>query len=126
MRENFGFEGLKVYQKAIELTDKVFSISNGFSKRVQFSLGEQIRRASLSIPNNIAEGSGRRHRAEKKQFFQTALSSAFECVPILTIALRQNEITQQDYDQIYESCYEISKMVSGLIKSVDKMLNAKN
>jgi four helix bundle protein len=126
MKQQFIFEKLGVYQKAVEFANKAFSISNRFSQKVQFSLGDQLRRASLSIPNNIAEGSGRRHRAEKRQFFRTALSSAFECIPIITIALKQNEIVQKEYDQIYGSCYEISKMISGLIKSVDKIQNAKN
>jgi len=126
MKQQFIFEKLDVYQKAVEFANQAFSMSSEFSQKVQFSVGDQLRRASLSVPNNIAEGSGRRHRAEKKQFFRMALSSAFECIPILTVALKQNQIAQKEYDQIYGSCYEISKMISGLIKSVDKIQNAKN
>ena len=119
--KRFDFEKLEVYQKAVDFSDRAFSISKKFGREVQFSLGEQFRRAALSTANNIAEGSGRRHRAEKRQFFQTALSSAFECIPILTIALRQNEMTETDYASMYDSSYELSKMLSGLIKSVNRL-----
>jgi len=121
MFKKFDFEKLEVYQKTVDFTDKVFSITKEFSQKVQFSLGDQLRRAALLIANNIAEGSGRRHKAEKKQFSQTSLASAFECIPVLTISLRQKEIAEDTYKSMYLECYNISKMLSGLIKSVEKL-----
>ena len=115
----FIFENLDVYQKAVEFANQVFSLSNNFHQINQFSLGEQLRRSALSISSNIAEGAGRKHKKEKKQFFQTALASAFECVPQLKIALLQSEINQEQFSSLYEECFVMSKMLSSLIKSVD-------
>ena len=115
----FIFENLDVYQKAIEFGNRVFETTKNFNQKIQFSLGDQLRRSALSISSNIAEGAGRKHKKEKKQFFQTALSSAFECVPQLKIALLQAEIDQEQFSSLYEACFVISKMLSSLIKSVD-------
>ena len=52
----FDFENLEVYQKALNFTDEVFSVTLNFRKEIQYSLGDQFRRATLSICNNLAEG----------------------------------------------------------------------
>ena len=116
MRE-FSFERLEVYQRGINFIDKAFEISDKLTNRVQYSVGDQFRRASLSIANNIAESSGRKSKKEKLQFLGFAQASAFECVPILTILQRRKYIFQKEFEYMYKECYEISKMLSGLMKS---------
>jgi len=90
----FEIEGsaLEVYQKAIEFTDKIFNITLRFRKEIQYSLGDQFRRASLSICNNLAEGSDKQTVNSKVQFYVFALDSARECVPMLTLSLKQKQI----------------------------------
>ena len=126
MEKKIDFEKLNVYQKAIKFVNTCFELSNNFSTKVQFSLGDQLRRAALSIITNIAEGSGRRHVKEKKQFYQTSLSSCFECIAIITICLSGKQITQDEFNSLYTQCLTLSKMLSGLIKSVNELSKTKN
>jgi four helix bundle protein len=71
----------------------------------------------LSIANNVVEGSGRRSKAEKSRFWSFAQSSAFECVPLLTILHDRKYIIQGSYKTMYDECFQISKMLSGLMKT---------
>ncbi|MBI2252902.1 MAG: four helix bundle protein [Armatimonadetes bacterium] len=123
MDKKFGFEKLDVYQQGLEFVNLCFNLTKEFDNKIQFSLGDQLRRASLSIVTNIAEGVGRKHEKEKKQFFQTSLASCFECVAILTICTNQKQINEEKFNDFYERCYSISKMLSKLIKSVNKFNN---
>ncbi len=116
----FGFEKLDVYRRSIEFSNDIIDLAKKFPRTEQYGLISQIKRASSSISLNLAEGGGRHHKREKKQYYRIARESAYECIPILTIALKQEIITQKEYDDFYNECFEISCMISGLIKSVDK------
>ena len=113
----FDFERLYVYQKAVKFTDTVFKLTLRFDNKIQFSLGDQFRRAALSVCNNIAEGSHKEGRA-KKQFYKYALNSARECVPMITISFNQNQISQAEINSLRNECVEISRMMYKLIASV--------
>ena len=117
-RREFDFENLTVYQKGLKFVNAILSLSEGFSGRVQYSVGEQLRRASVSIVNNIAEGSDKRTTKERMQFYRTALSSARECVPMLTICRDQEYITSTVHDGLRVNCLELCRMLRGLINSV--------
>ena len=116
--QKFNFEKLDVYQKATRFIDRVFEVTERLPGQVQFSLGEQLRRAALSIANNIAEGSGRLGKGEKSQFFRIARSSGFECIPCLEILNKRRHISDAEFDLLYDDCFQISKMLSKLISSV--------
>lgn len=115
--EKFSFERLEVYQRGISFIDKSFEISDKLPGKVQYSIGDQFRRASLSVANNIAESSGRKGKKEKLHFLSFAQASAFECIPVLTVLQRRKYISQEEFEYMYNECYEISKMLSGLMKS---------
>ncbi|MDI6715452.1 MAG: four helix bundle protein [Actinomycetota bacterium] len=66
----------------------------------KYFMADQLRRASLSISLNIAEGNGRWHKAEKRQFFTIARGSACECVPILELLRRDGSIDSKTHDQL--------------------------
>ena len=114
----FSFENLEVYNKALDLVNRLFSICDKFPSRLQHSLGDQLRRASLSIVNNLAEGSDKRSLGKKKRFYEYALDSARECIPMLTICLKQDIIVSSEHDNLRESCTVICKMLRRLISSV--------
>ena len=118
----FNFEKLDVYQKAIDFANDIYKITKQFPKTELFGLINQLRRASLSISLNIAEGSGRYHKKEKKQYYRMARGSVYECIPALTLSLRQELINENEYNRFYNDCYDISRMISGLITSVDNKL----
>jgi len=115
---DFDFEKLEVYQRALDFTDAVYELTKSFPKTEQFGIISQLRRASLSISLNIAEGSGRYNPAEKKQFYRIARSSTYECIPLLELSLRQSYINLKQYEKFKQECIELAKMTSGLINSL--------
>jgi len=110
----FRFERLKVWQKAVELYDVVDRAAEGFPARIQFSVADQFRRAALSIPSNIAEGSGRETERESRHFYTVAKASTFELVSIATVCQRRGLMTAEQYQDVYGRAEEISKMLTGL------------
>ena len=119
LEENFtfDFERLKVYQKALSFTNEIFKVTLEFRWEYQDSLGDQFRRAALSVCNNIAEGSQKQGKA-KIQFYGFALNSARECVPMISIANTQNQINSLKEKYLQNECIEISKMLYRLSGSV--------
>ena len=116
--ELFSFEKLEVYHKAIDFIDSIFSTCDKFPNKIQYSLGDHLRKTSLSIANNIAEGSDKRFPKTKKQFYEYSLDSARECIPMLTVSLRQNLISKSFYGNLRSNCTAICKMLRRLIQSV--------
>ena len=113
----FKFERLDVWQKAVRLYEQVSSLSMVIDRKDQFSLGEQIRRASLSISTNIAEGTGREGEKEARYFFNVAKGSVYEIVSLLRIMQLRQYISEKDYKTLYDQCDEIAKMLTGLLKA---------
>jgi len=110
----FIFEKLDVYQKAIDLADKICELTKDFPKG-NYYIVNQLNRAALSISTNIAEGNGRYHKADRINFFRIARGSAFECVPILEICKRKQLIGQQKHLTLKKNIEDISKILSGLM-----------
>lgn len=115
--KNFRFEGLAVYERSLDLTNRIYTVTKSWPKEFLFDLTNQIRRASLSIPLNIAEGSGRGTK-EFKHFLTIARSSCFEIIPLMEIVLRQKLLTEKIGNEIKEEVFQISKMISGLKSSL--------
>ncbi len=116
----FDFERLEVYQRALEFADQVFSLTKDFHHTIQYSLGDQFRRASLSICNNIAEGSGKQTKSAKIQFYGYSMDSARECIPMISLILKQNQIQKDRHDCLRQECREICNMLGGLISATKR------
>ena len=114
----FDFEKLKVYEMGIEFVREIFRITKKLPTDFQYSLGDQIRRASLSIVNNIAEGSGKVSKKEKSQFYRISLSSARECIPMLTILDKEKIILESEVDNLRKNCIHICNMLGKLISVI--------
>src|SRR5262249_10607484 len=114
---SFLFEKLKVYQRSLEFAQEI-SLFMQKPASGNGALADQLRRAATSIPINLAEGSGRWHANDKKQFFWIARGSANECVPLLRLAVNQNMISPIDYARFCSSLDLIGKMITRLIASV--------
>ena len=110
----FDFENLDVYQKALDFTNDVFTMTLNFRREIQYSLGDQFRRAALSICNNLAEGSGKTVNG-KKQFYNYALDSARECIPMISLAVKQSQLKNHEAEELRSSCIHISNMICRLI-----------
>jgi len=117
----FQFEKLEVYQKALDWVEVVENLCESLKGKISYSLLDQLSRAALSIPLNIAEGNGRWHKGEKRQFFWIARGSVFECVPIMQVLHRKNLINEQQYAGYYEHLDIIAKMLTNLVKSVEDL-----
>jgi four helix bundle protein len=114
----FNFEKLDVWQRSIDFADLVYSLTRSFPDAERFGLTNQMRRASVSVSSNIAEGSARMSRADFARFVEIATGSLFEVVSQSAIGLRQGFLTEQQYRQIYNSADEQGKMLSGLRRSL--------
>lgn len=111
------FTDLRVWQAGHGLVLEIYKITKTFPKDEMFGLTNQIRRASVSITSNIAEGFSRRSYKEKSQFYSMALGSLTEIQNQLLIAKDIEYITQQEFKTLAEKTVDISKMLNGLIKT---------
>ncbi|OGX06926.1 MAG: hypothetical protein A2Z88_03910 [Omnitrophica WOR_2 bacterium GWA2_47_8] len=113
----FDFERLDVYQKALNFTDRIFNITMSFRREIQYSLGDQFRRAALSICNNLAEGS-RKAGKGKRQFYNFAFDSARECIPMISLSIKQKQIDNSTEAELRNECVQICNMIYKLRQSV--------
>ena len=114
----FNFEKLEVWKKAIDFADLVYSFTRHFPDNERFGLTSQMRRASVSIASNIAEGSSRLSRSDFSRFLEIATGSVFEVVTQSIIGLRQGFLSQKEYAQLYAAAEEQSRMLSGLRRAL--------
>lgn len=112
------YKNLKVWRKAHELTLKVYSVSQMFPKSEMYGLTSQIKRASSSIPINIAEGSGSVHKKEFLRYLSIARSSANELEYELFLCKDLKYIDEEIYQEISREIEQVQKMINGLIKSL--------
>jgi four helix bundle protein len=110
-------EDLVVWKKSIDFVTKIYKITSEFPKAEIYGLSAQIRRAAISIPSNIAEGSGRRSLKEYIQFLYVSLGSVTELETQLMIS--RNLSLLKD-DEIMNELKEIKRMLIGLIHSLTK------
>jgi four helix bundle protein len=118
----FMFENLEVYQRAVDFAEKIAALGETFPPKGHTHLVDQLKRASLSISLNIAEGNGRWHAKERKNFFWIARGSVFECVPLLELCKREKLITEENYASLKAELEILAKMLSALIKGAEKRM----
>lgn len=111
----FPFEDLEVYKRSIKFMSNIEDIVErpGVGKTIV----DQFSRAALSIPLNIAEGNGRWHKGDKRNFFWIARGSVFECVPILEILKIKKFISEEEYEAFRSQLEVIGKMLTRLIQA---------
>ena len=109
---------LSVWQKAMELTDEVYRIARLLPKEEMYSLSDQIRRAAVSIPSNIAEGRGRQTDSDFRHFLYIAKGSCYELETQLLICIRQKYVTAEDIAAALSLSDEVSRMLTNLIKAL--------
>ena len=114
----FDFEKLQVYNKAKEFNLQSRSFIKG-QKSLDITIKNQLRRSSLSIMLNIAEGSGRYSKADKRHFYVIARGSCFESVAIFDCLSLEGAITKELYGSYYFDLEEISKMLFSMIKKLE-------
>ncbi|MBI5665520.1 MAG: four helix bundle protein [Nitrospirae bacterium] len=97
----------------------IYSLTNKLPKEESFGLISQIRRSSVSIPSNIAEGYGRNSSNDYIRFLQISIGSLYELQTQLEICLNLKYVSQQRFDDINEKSREIERMLSSLINKIN-------
>ena len=109
---------LIVWHKSIDFVTTIYKVTEKYPRSEIYGLVSQLRRATVSIPSNIAEGAARNHNKEFIQFLYISLGSASEVETQLLISNNLKYINDQDKELLISSLYEISKMLKGLINSI--------
>lgn len=118
----YSFQKLKLWQEAKKLVVDVYHLLDNFPEFEKFALCDQIRRAIVSVPSNIAEGSGRRSLKEQIHFLEIAYGSLMETYNQLLIAIDLTYITEESVEAIKPSIDAVAKMINGLSNSYSEKL----
>jgi len=103
-------DNLKIWKKSIELTKSVYHLVSELPSDEKYGLNTQIKRSSVSIPSNIAEGAGRNSKKEFKYFLNVAGGSAYELQTQLILLIELNLIAKEKVNPVIDLCIEIQKM----------------
>ena len=114
----FRFESLRVWQRALDLSEEIDTLTKSFPSNEKFVLVDQIKRATDSISLNIAEGSTNQSNAEFKRFLTYSIRSNVEVVGCLHLGKRRKIIQLENFDRIYKMCEEIHAMLIALKNSL--------
>ena len=118
----YSFQKLNAWQEAKKLVVEVYHLLDCFPKFEKYALCDQIRRAIVSVPSNIAEGSGRMSLKEKIHFLEIAYGSLMESYNQLLIAIDLAYITEESVQSIKPLIDNVAKMINGLRVSYSKQL----
>ena len=112
------FREIKVWEKSHLLTLEIYKVTAVFPREEIYGLTSQVRRASASIPANIAEGFGRGGNAELARFLQIAMGSACEVEYHVLLAKDLNLLSKKIYDDLNERIVEVKRMLASLLLKV--------
>jgi four helix bundle protein len=114
------YKELKVWQKARDLVKFIYKLTKKYPKEEIYSLTSQVRRAAVSIPSNIAEGAGHFSDKEFSRFLEIAYASSCELDTQVILSFDLNFINEVELSESNNRIDELQKMISGLIKSLQK------
>ena len=119
----YSFQKLKVWQEAKKLVVDVYNLLDSFPQFEKYALCDQIRRAIVSVPSNIAEGTGRKSLKEQIHFLEISYGSLMEAYNQLLIAVDLTYISKESVEVIKLSIDGVAKMINGLSKSYSDKLS---
>ena len=117
-----GYKDLIVWHKSMDLVDEIYKLVKKLPKEEIYGLSDQMRRAAVSIPSNIAEGYERNSVKEVVNFFTIARSSRAELETQLYICIRQNYLKREETEYAFILCNEIAKMLNSFINKKKEKL----
>jgi len=110
------FKDLIAWQKSRIISKNIYSVTNSENFKKDFCLKNQIRRASISVMLNLAEGFAKQSNREFIKYLFQSHGSLVEIQSALYISLDRKYITKDDFEELYAKCNETSRIISGLIK----------
>ncbi|GAB4430790.1 MAG: four helix bundle protein [Anaerolineae bacterium] len=114
------YRDLRVWQEAMLLAEWAYFLTRDFPPAELYGMTNQIRRAAVSVPANIAEGYGRENRGDYVRFLQIAQGSLKELETHLVLAARVNLVTEQAIAPCLEQCETVGKMLRALLRSLQR------
>jgi four helix bundle protein len=118
MEVKHNFKELIVWQKSRVLVKNLFILTKKYPNDESYEIVSQMRRAAVSIPSNIAEGSGRNSNKDFRRFLDIAVSSAYELETQLIISSDLGYISEDEFNNITKDIHEVQKMIYGFKKSL--------
>jgi len=115
--KEYSFERLDVWKIAKEFVKHIYNLTQGFPSREKYGIVDQLRRAAISVPSNLAEGSGRTSGKDKARFTQISYGSLMECLNLIVISNELNMIRDEDLNQLRNEVEAISRKLSNLRRS---------
>ena len=112
------YKDLIAWQRAMDLVSVLYDATDDFPKRETYSLTDQMRRAAVSIPSNIAEGQAHFSRREFRHFLRHSSGSLAELETQILIAQRRNYLTESQTTELLRRTREVGRILSGLINSL--------
>ena len=116
----YSFEDLEVYKTARNFRKWIYQFTKQLPDEEKYNLQTQMRRAAVSLTNNIAEGHGRYHYQETIQFIRQSRGSLEELIDDLNICLDEHYLGQEDYDKHKSDAYEVLKKINGYVAYLKK------
>lgn len=120
MRPHFRFEDLEIWQLAVDIAVKLHRLADRLDAKKMYRYAEQVRGAGLSLPNNIAEGSGSIHAKEFKQFLNITRRSLFEDASMLLVFERLGLIGEAEVSGLLADCDTLSRKVTNFSRSLER------
>lgn len=116
------YKDLIVWQKAIDLVTEIYSVSKTFPNEEKFGIVNQLNRAVVSIPANIAEGWGRESSKNYLQFLRISRGSLMEVETLILISKNLKYVDEEEFKLISNKIEEVGKILQGLIKSIQQKI----
>ena len=120
------YSELIVWQKSMDLVEEIYQLIKKLPRTEEYALSSQIRRAAISIPSNIAEGSGRKTEKEFYYFLSVARGSLMELETQLYICIRQKYFTENDAAKAFSLCEETGRILTKLLFNNDNIIDSNN
>lgn len=117
-RVKFRFEDLEVWKAAVDISLKLFAVADNLERKKLYRFAEQVRGAGLSVPNNIAEGSGSRHKKEFVQVLNIARRSVFENASMLIIFHKIDLIEKCFLDELLSDLDKLGRMFTSFSRNL--------
>lgn len=112
------YRDLEVWQRSVDVVTAIYQLSRSFPADERFGLTNQLRRAAISVPSNIAEGYGRGYQADYLRFLSIARGSLMEVETQLHIALRLKFVDDDQFAPVWDMVQETGRLLHGLIRSL--------
>jgi four helix bundle protein len=114
------YRDLKVWQEAMALVVRIYAVTDAFPAQERYGLAQQMRRAAVSIPSNVAEGYGRQTSRQRYNFLENALGSTFELETQVELSKQLRFVSDEDSAQLSDTIAKLGRGLTSLMRYVEQ------